>query len=160
GSHGLPRRGRSAVCGAPPGSRRLHAGTQRRASCIHAPGAARRASEADTSRERPRARLGSAVARRHAAPARGARGAGLVSAPASGAAVEVIAPDWPAPPAVRAAFTLRMGGVSAAPFDSLNVGAHVGDAGAGVTENARRVRAQLRLPAEPLWLAEVPGIEG
>jgi len=82
-----------------------------------------------------------------------------VSAPPGGAAFEVIAPDWPAPPAVRAAFTLRMGGVSAAPFDSLNVGAHVGDAGAAVTENRRRVRAQLRLPAEPLWLEQVHGIE-
>jgi len=82
-----------------------------------------------------------------------------VSAPPSGAAFEVIVPDWPAPPAVRAAFTLRMGGVSAAPFDSLNVGAHAGDAGAAVTENRRRVRAQLRLPAEPLWLEQVHGIE-
>jgi YfiH family protein len=82
-----------------------------------------------------------------------------VSAPPDGAAFEVIVPDWPAPPAVRAAFTLRMGGVSAAPFDSLNVGAHVGDAGAAVTENRRRVRAQLRLPAEPLWLEQVHGIE-
>jgi len=82
-----------------------------------------------------------------------------VSAPPGGAAFEVIAPDWPAPPGVRAAFTLRMGGVSAAPFDSLNVGAHVGDADAAVTENRRRVRAQLRLPAEPLWLVQVHGIE-
>ena len=82
-----------------------------------------------------------------------------MSAPPSGAAFEVIVPDWPAPPAVRAAFTLRMGGVSAAPFDSLNVGAHAGDAGAAVTENRRRVRAQLRLPAEPLWLEQVHGIE-
>jgi len=82
-----------------------------------------------------------------------------MSAPPGGPALEVIAPDWPAPPAVRAAFTLRMGGVSAAPFDSLNVGAHVGDAGAAVTENRRRVRAQLRLPAEPLWLEQVHGIE-
>ncbi len=82
-----------------------------------------------------------------------------MSAPPGGAAFEVIAPDWPAPPGVRAAFTLRMGGVSAAPFDSLNVGAHVGDADAAVTENRRRVRAQLRLPAEPLWLEQVHGIE-
>ena len=78
-----------------------------------------------------------------------------MSAPPGGAAFEVIAPDWPAPPAVRAAFTLRMGGVSAAPFDSLNVGAHVGDADAAVTENRRRVRVQLRLPAEPRWLEQV-----
>src|SRR2546429_8658960 len=98
--------------------------------------------------------MGSAGARGPAAPARGARGGGLVSAPLGGAPLEVIVPDWPAPPAVRAAFTLRMGGGSAAPFDSLNVGAHVGDARAAVAENRRRVRTQLPLPAEPLWLAQ------
>src|SRR2546430_7091889 len=49
--------------------------------------------------------------------------------------------------------------VSGAPFDSLNVGAHVGDAGAAVAENRRRVRTQLRLPAEPLWLEQVHGTE-
>ena len=36
-------------------------------------------------------------------------------------------PDWPVPARVHAAFTLRTGGVSAAPFDTLNVGAHVGE---------------------------------
>jgi YfiH family protein len=82
-----------------------------------------------------------------------------VSAAPSDAPLQTISPDWPAPPAVRAAFTLRLGGVSAAPFDSLNVGAHVGDTGAAVTENRRRVRTQLRLPAEPLWLEQVHGIE-
>src|SRR5256885_15417920 len=103
--------------------------------------------------------MGSAVARGHAAPARGARGGGLVSAPPGGAPLEVIAPDWPAPAMVRAAFTLRTGGVSAAPFDSLNVGAHVGDAGAAVAGNPRRARTPLRLPAEPLWLEQVHGTE-
>ena len=82
-----------------------------------------------------------------------------MSAPPGGAPLEVIAPDWPAPAAVRAAFTLRLGGVSAAPFDSLNVGAHVGDAGAAVAENRRRIAAQLRLPAEPLWLEQVHGTQ-
>ena len=77
-----------------------------------------------------------------------------MSAP-GGAPLDVITPNWPAPPGVRAAFTLRTGGVSAPPFDSLNVGVHVGDAGAAVTENRRRVRTQLRLPAEPLWLEQV-----
>jgi polyphenol oxidase len=68
-------------------------------------------------------------------------------------------PDWPAPKAVRAAFTLRSGGVSAPPFDSLNVGAHVGDAAAAVAENRRRVCAHLQLPAEPLWLEQVHGTD-
>src|SRR5258708_24442025 len=103
--------------------------------------------------------MGSAVTRGHAAPARGARGGWLVSTAPGDAPVETISPDWPAPPAVRAAFTLRMGGVSAAPFDSLNLGAHVGDTDAAVTENRRRVRTGLRLPAEPLWLRQVHGIE-
>jgi YfiH family protein len=58
---------------------------------------------------------------------------------------------------VRAAFTLRSGGASAAPFDSLNLGAHVGDSPAAVAENRRRVCQVLNLPAEPAWLEQVHG---
>jgi len=71
----------------------------------------------------------------------------------------VLVPDWPAPKAVQAAFTLRSGGVSAPPYDSLNVGAHVGDEAAAVAENRRRVCAHLKLPSEPLWLEQVHGID-
>jgi YfiH family protein len=60
---------------------------------------------------------------------------------------------------VRAAFTLRGGGVSAAPFDTLNVGAHVGDLPGHVQENRARVRAALALPREPHWLEQVHGRE-
>ena len=70
---------------------------------------------------------------------------------------EVLTPEWDAPRAVRAAFTLRGGGVSLAPYDSLNVGAHVGDSPAAVAENRRRVCARLDLPAEPAWLEQVHG---
>ena len=70
-----------------------------------------------------------------------------------------LTPRWPAPPGVRAAFTLRGGGVSAAPFDSLNLGTHVGDAAAAVVENRQRVRRSLSLPAEPRWLEQVHGAE-
>jgi polyphenol oxidase len=35
-------------------------------------------------------------------------------------------PDWPAPAGVRACVTTRAGGVSVAPFDSFNLGDHVG----------------------------------
>ena len=70
---------------------------------------------------------------------------------------EVLTPEWSAPRAVRAAFTLRGGGVSLAPYDSLNIGAHVGDSPAAVAENRRRVRARLNLPAEPAWLEQVHG---
>jgi hypothetical protein len=75
------------------------------------------------------------------------------------AGVAVLVPQWPAPAAVRAAFTLRAGGVSAAPFDSLNLGAQVGDGAAAVAENRRRVRLQLQLPQEPAWLEQVHGSE-
>jgi YfiH family protein len=72
-------------------------------------------------------------------------------------ALEVLVPEWPAPARVRAAFTLRSGGVSAPPFDTLNLGAHVGDAAACVDENRRRVRTALALPQEPAWLEQVHG---
>jgi YfiH family protein len=73
--------------------------------------------------------------------------------------VQILCPEWPAPSRVRAAFTLRHGGVSAAPFDSLNVGAHVGDEAAAVAENRRRVRARLSLPEEPAWIEQVHGVD-
>ena len=75
------------------------------------------------------------------------------------APIGVLTPEWPAPPNIRAVFTLRTGGVSGPPFDSLNVGAHVGDEAAAVAENRRRVRAALRLPDEPAWIEQVHGIE-
>jgi YfiH family protein len=69
----------------------------------------------------------------------------------------LIFPDWPAPAGVRAAFTLRTGGVSAAPYDSLNMGAAIGDSAEAVAENRRLVSEGLRLPSEPGWLEQVHG---
>ena len=68
-----------------------------------------------------------------------------------------ILPDWPAPPEVRALSTQRRGGVSGAPFESLNLGAHVGDSAEAVEENRRRLRTAARLPAEPIWLSQQHG---
>src|SRR5215472_3887506 len=68
-------------------------------------------------------------------------------------------PEWPAPPGVRAAFTLRTGGVSARPYETLNVGAHVGDRPEDVRANRERVRAVLGLPSEPAWLEQVHGTD-
>lgn len=70
---------------------------------------------------------------------------------------QMLTPEWRAPRAVHAAFTLRGGGVSPGPYDSLNIGAHVGDSPAAVAENRRRVRDRLDLPAEPAWLEQVHG---
>ncbi len=66
-----------------------------------------------------------------------------------------IVPDWPAPAGVRALSTTRAGGVSVAPYDSLNLGTHVGDDPANVAAN----RAQVRriVPSEPAWLNQVHG---
>ncbi len=70
---------------------------------------------------------------------------------------DLIEPDWPAPPGVRAAFTLRTGGVSAPPFDSFNCAAHVGDAPEAVARNRALLRERLGLPGEPAWLEQVHG---
>jgi polyphenol oxidase len=71
--------------------------------------------------------------------------------------IDLLQPGWAAPACVRAAFTLRAGGCSAAPYDSLNLGIHVGDDPGTVLENRRRVRAGLLLPGEPVWLDQVHG---
>jgi YfiH family protein len=71
--------------------------------------------------------------------------------------LEFILPDWPAPAQVRALTTTRQGGVSLPPYDSLNLGDHVGDDPAAVGENRRCLRATLGLPAEPRWLSQVHG---
>jgi YfiH family protein len=71
---------------------------------------------------------------------------------------DILFPRWPAPAAVRAAFTLRTGrGVSQPPFDTCNIAAHVGDDPHAVAENRARLRASLELPAEPAWLEQVHG---
>jgi YfiH family protein len=69
--------------------------------------------------------------------------------------MQFIKPDWPAPAAVQARVTTRAGGVSLPPFDSLNLGDHVGDDPAAVAENRSRLRGFL--PAEPKWLRQVHG---
>ena len=69
----------------------------------------------------------------------------------------LLRPQWPAPPSVRSACTLRSGGVSVGPYESLNLATHVGDRAEAVAGNRARVRAGLQLPGEPLWLAQVHG---
>lgn len=73
--------------------------------------------------------------------------------------MDLIRPDWPAPAWVQAWSTTRSGGVSEGPFDSLNLGDHVGDDAERVGRNRARVREHLGLPAEPLWLRQVHGCE-
>lgn len=68
-----------------------------------------------------------------------------------------IHPDWPAPARVRALSTTRSGGSSPAPYDSLNLGSHVGDQPDLVAANRAVLRAEL--PDEPCWLNQVHGID-
>ncbi len=74
-------------------------------------------------------------------------------------ALQLIIPDWPLPAAVRACTTTRSGGRSAPPFDSLNLGDHVDDDPRAVAANRVRLRAELDLPGEPLWLRQVHGTD-
>jgi YfiH family protein len=67
-----------------------------------------------------------------------------------------LTPDWPAPASVKACVTTREGGVSEAPFDSLNLGDHVGDRPEAVAENRRRLTDHFSI--QPAWLQQVHGI--
>lgn len=69
---------------------------------------------------------------------------------------DLLVPAWPAPANVRALQTLRTGGCSPAPWDSFNLGDHVGDSPMLVAANRAKLRALL--PGEPLWLQQVHGI--
>jgi YfiH family protein len=63
---------------------------------------------------------------------------------------------WQASPMVHAIATTRMGGCSQSPYDSLNLGDHVGDSFENVTENRRLLRMQI--PSDPLWMRQVHGV--
>jgi YfiH family protein len=73
-------------------------------------------------------------------------------------AADGIVPDWPAPPGVRAVFTTRVGGVSAPPFDSFNLGDHVRDEPLAVAGNRERLAA-FTTPARPVFLRQVHGTQ-
>jgi polyphenol oxidase len=66
-----------------------------------------------------------------------------------------IEPEWPVDARIGALMTTRAGGVSAAPFDSLNLGRSAGDERAAVDENRRRFEAALGVPTR--YLSQVHG---
>jgi YfiH family protein len=70
----------------------------------------------------------------------------------------LIRPEWPAPAQVAAFVTTRVGGVSAEPFVSFNLAAHVGDDPIAVASNRRAlIEAAPGLEAVG-WLEQVHGI--
>ena len=66
-----------------------------------------------------------------------------------------IVPDWPAPASVRAVCSTRHGGVSLPPYDSLNLGDHVGDDAAAVARNRSVLQAEIG--TRPVFLQQVHG---
>ena len=71
--------------------------------------------------------------------------------------IELIRPAWNVSERVCAVMTTRKGGVSPDPWNSLNLGIHVGDSPAAVSENRRRLQQSAALPSEPAWLEQVHG---
>ena len=63
-----------------------------------------------------------------------------------------INPQWPAPSSIQTLVSTRAGGVSKHPYDSLNLGDHVGDQIEDVLAN-RAIFAKA-LPSKPLWLKQ------
>jgi YfiH family protein len=66
-----------------------------------------------------------------------------------------IQPNWPAPANIKALQTTRLGGVSSAPYDSLNLGEHVNDNPTHVAHNRQLLSDYV--PSEPVWLNQVHG---
>lgn len=64
----------------------------------------------------------------------------------------VITPNWQAPTTLIGLTTTRQGGLSDAPFDSFNLGAHVGDELSCVEANRLKLMHIANLPHLPQWL--------
>ncbi|PFG45158.1 hypothetical protein ATG66_3434 [Vibrio sp. ES.051] len=66
--------------------------------------------------------------------------------------MKIITPNWPAPKNVKAFASTRIGGFSTAPYQGLNLGAHVGDDLFIVEENRNWLVQQSNMPSTPVWL--------
>lgn len=64
--------------------------------------------------------------------------------------------NWPAKPNnVYAVCTLIQGGFSSGDYASFNLATHVGDDFTAVTANRKKLKSELELPSEPVWLEQV-----
>ncbi len=68
--------------------------------------------------------------------------------------VDLISPSWPAAKNVRAYSTTRLGGVSCAPYNGLNLGLHVGDERSTVVKNRQLLADKMQLNRQPVWLQQ------
>lgn len=72
----------------------------------------------------------------------------------------VLRPGWSVPGSVRAISSTRAGGVSSAPWETLNLGSHVGDVPADVQENRGRLAGFIGVDSARIgWLDQVHGTE-
>ncbi|WP_101774372.1 peptidoglycan editing factor PgeF [Pasteurella oralis] len=69
--------------------------------------------------------------------------------------MNVLKPDWSVPKNVHGFSTLRQGGVSQPPYDSLNLGTHVGDEQNSVKTNRTLLVEKLQLPKMPVFLEQI-----
>ena len=67
-----------------------------------------------------------------------------------------LVPQWPVPPRVHALFTTRAGGVSHAPFDSLNLGRPSGDDASAVDINRQRLADAIGYA--PVFMNQIHGV--
>ncbi|MFK7976303.1 MAG: peptidoglycan editing factor PgeF [Halioglobus sp.] len=75
----------------------------------------------------------------------------------SGEKPELIFPDWPAPDCITAAVTTRVGGCSAPPYASFNLGHHVEDSADAVSANRNILLRHLGGITSLHWLEQVHG---
>lgn len=66
-------------------------------------------------------------------------------------------PEWPAPRNVLALSTTRLGGYSSPPFESFNLGDHVGDDESAVVTNRAMLASALPSGTSVSWLSQVHG---
>lgn len=67
---------------------------------------------------------------------------------------QYIYPNWQIPPNIRACATTRNNGFSQGPYASFNLGDHVGDDTRAVQANRTKLKNDLNLPNEPIWLKQ------
>lgn len=68
--------------------------------------------------------------------------------------MDCLIPTWQAPHNIYSLTTFRQGGVSESPYDSFNLGKHVGDDPKAVETNRTLLVNQFKLPQMPLFLTQ------
>lgn len=69
--------------------------------------------------------------------------------------IELIKPNWTAPKQIKAFTTTRIGGLSQAPYDQLNLAAHVDDDLMTVQRNREILKKKVQLPHDLYFLKQI-----